>query len=105
MTAVSRLEGTSSTRALAPGSLIDSLIESVVLPYDPLARSAVICDLVSELCAAVERLHGDETTIVDPVNPEVVSLRQLMVAAEDHQRPMKTFSADWAANGGQHELV
>lgn len=105
MTAVPTLEGTSSACVQVPGALIDSLIESVVLPPDPLARSAVICDLVSELCAAVEWLHVDETTLVDAASPEVASLRQLMVAAKDHQLRMRAFGADGAANGGQHELV
>ena len=75
MTAVSTLDGTSSSRALVPKSLVDSRIDSVVLSHDPLARPAVNCDRGSELGAAVESLHGDKTTL-DPVSPNGASRRR-----------------------------
>ena len=101
MTAFSTIRGSSSVSALVPGELIDSLIESVVLPHNPLARAIVICDLLREMCAAVEWLQGTETTPDDAVGRELASLRQLVAAAQDHQRRMETFGADGAANGGQ----
>ena len=101
MTAVSTINGSSSVSALVPGELIDSLIESVVLPHKTLARAVVIGNILGELYAAVEWLQGTETTPDDAVGRELASLRQLVAAAQDHQRRMETFGADWAANGGQ----
>ena len=101
MTALSTINGSASAGALISGELIDSLIESVVLPHNPLVRAVLICDLLREMCAAVEWLHGIETTPDDAVGQEVASLLQLVAAAQDHQRRMETFGADWAANGGQ----
>ena len=59
---------------------------------------------MSELCAAVEWLHVDETTLVDAASPEEASLRQLMVAAKDHQLRIELL-APMGSDGGQHELV
>jgi hypothetical protein len=101
MTALSTINGSASAGALVPGELIDSLIESVVLPHNSLARSAAICDLLREMYAAVEWLHGTEKTPDDAVCQEVASLRQLVAAGQDHQTRMETFGADGAANGSQ----
>ena len=100
MTAVSTINDFAIASTLVPGELIDSLIESVVLPHNPLVRSVAICNLLGEVCTAVEWLYGTETTD-DAAGQEVASLRQLVAAAQDHQRRMETFGADGAANGGQ----
>ena len=105
MSAVSTSIRFADSDSLLSGELIDSLIEAVVLPPDALARAARVCTLVDELCAAVEWLHGSET-VSDAAGIELSSLRQLVVAAQDHQRRMRTsFGADGAANGGQYELA
>jgi hypothetical protein len=85
-----------------PGELIDSLIEAVVLSTDASARSAVVCDLLKELCNAVEWLHGSETLLpADPTSEESASLRQLVVAAHDHQLRMRALDAHALGNGSQ----
>ena len=99
MAAVSTFNGSASASTLVPGELIDSLIESVVLPYDPFARAASICNLISELCAAVEWLYATETTLDDVPGVEVASLRQLVAAAQDHQRRMRILGADGTVGG------
>ena len=62
MTAVSTRDGTSSSRALVPDSLIDSRIDPVVHRHEPLARPAV--------------LHGDKATLLDPVSPDLTGRRR-----------------------------
>ena len=99
MTAVSTMNGSANTSTLVPGELMDSLIESVVLPHDPLARAALICNLLSELCAAVEWLHAAETTLDDAPSIEVAGLRQLVAAAQDHQRRLRILGADGTVGG------
>ena len=74
MTAVSSFDDTSISRALVPDSLIDLRIHSVVLPHDP--RAPVSCDRGSELSAAVEWLHDEKTTLIDPVSPAGASRRR-----------------------------
>ena len=54
MTAVSTSNRFADSDSLLSGELIDSLIEAVVLPPDALARAARVCNVVDELCAAVE---------------------------------------------------
>ena len=101
MSAVSTSIRFADSDSLLPGELIDSLIEAVVLPPDALARVARVCNLVDELCAAVEWLHGSETTLSDTAAIELSSLRQLVVAAQDHQRRMRTsFGPGGAAKRG-----
>ena len=80
---------------LLPGHLIDALIEAVVLPPDPGARSAVVCSLVHELCTALEWLDGDETIRGEASN-EALSIQQLASAAQDHhQRMTQSQQAGW----------
>lgn len=106
MTAVSTPNRFADSDSLLSGELIDSLIEAVVLPPDALARAARVCNVVDELCAAVEWLHGSETTLSDAAGIELFSIRQLVVAAHDHQLRMRTsFGADGAVNGGHYELA
>ena len=106
MTAISTSSRFAVSDSLLPGELIDSLIEAVVLAPDALARAVRVCNLVDELCAAVEWLHGNETTLSDAAGIELCCLRQLVVAAQDHQLRMRTsFGADGSANGGRHCLA
>jgi hypothetical protein len=92
--------------ATSPGELIDSLIEAVVLPTNALDRSAVICDVLNELCNAVAWLHGSATLPPnDSVCQELAGLRQLQVAAKDHQLRMRALGADALGRGANHELA
>ena len=90
MTAVTTSIRVPDSDSLLSGELIDSLIEAVVLPPDALVRAARVCTLVDELCAALEWLHGSETTLSCTAGIELSSLRQLVAAAQDHQRRMRT---------------
>jgi hypothetical protein len=101
MTATSVSNSISSSRGLLSGELIDSLIEAVVLPADALARSAVICDLLNELCDAVDWLHGSATLPDDSMDEERASLRQLVVAAQDHQLRMRALRIGAPGYGGR----
>jgi hypothetical protein len=84
------------------GELIDSLIEAVVLPADALARSAVACDLLNELCDAVEWLHDSATQSPDHATlAELASLRSLLLAAHDHQLRMAALGADTSRHRGE----
>ena len=100
MTAVSTSIRFADSDSLLSGELIDSLIEAVVLPPDALARAARVCNLVDELCAALEWLHGSETTPSDAAGIELSSLRQLVVAAQDHQVRMRTSLAPMGQQTG-----
>ena len=105
MTAGPTFNGSASASTLVPGELIDSLIESVVLPYDPFARAASIRNLLHEVSAAVEWLHNTETMLDDAPGVEVASLRQLVAAAQDRRR-MKIRGADGTGQSVvNHELV
>ena len=101
MRAASVSNGIPGSRGLLAGELIDSLIEAVVLPTDPLARSAVISELLHELFAAVDWLHGTATLPDDSVAEETASLRQLVVAAQDHERRMRALCSDALGHGGE----
>lgn len=99
MTEISTVNGSATANALIPGELADLLDESVVLTQGPLDRAAVICDLLGELCAAVEWLHGPEPAPNDAAGREVASLRQLIAASQDHQRRMTTLAVGPALGG------
>ena len=104
MTSVSTFIRFSDSNTCVSGDLIDSLTEAVVRPPDAVARSARVCNLVNEMCAAVEWLHG--TTLSDAAGIELSSLRQLVVAAHHHQRRMRTsFAPMRQQSGGQYELA
>lgn len=70
------------------GELLDALVEAVVLPPTPRARSAVICALVEEMCSTVEFLADSETGLGRATEDEVTSIRSLARAARDHRRRM-----------------
>lgn len=81
------------------GELIDALLEAVVVPPDPQARSAVICDLVQEISTAVEWQYPAETVLDDAAHDELVSIRQVAVAARDHHGRMTAAAAGAARTG------
>lgn len=81
------------------GELIDALIEAVVLPPDPQTRSEVICDLVQEISDAVEWQYPTDTVLDDAAHGELKSIRQVALAAHDHQRRMNAATAGATATG------
>ncbi len=82
------------------GEVIDALIEAVVLPTDPRARAVVISSLIGEMCAAVEWLHGSDTSPADRADDERASIRRLAAAAHDHrQRMTAVVTSDRAKRG------
>ena len=92
MTEISTGNGSATASAVIPDELVDLLIESVVRPNDPLDGAAVICDLLSEMCAAVEWLHGPELTLDHGAGREAASLRQRIAAGQDNRRRMTTLT-------------
>ena len=88
MTSISTVDSSARPATQVPDALIDSLIESVVFPHGPLVRAAAICDLLGNVSAAVEWLDDTETAL-DAPSVEAASLRQLVAAAQDHQRRMR----------------
>lgn len=78
------------------GELIDALIEAVVVPPDPRSRSAVICDLVQEISAAVQWQYPAEMVLDAVAQDELVSIRQLAIAAQDHRGRMDAAAAGTA---------
>ena len=99
MTETSTINGSATASASIP-ELVDLLTASLLRPPDFLDRAAAIVNLLGELCAAVEWLHGPELTVDDAAGREVASLRQLVAAGQDHQRRM-TIEAVAAAVGGR----
>jgi hypothetical protein len=77
-----------------PGELLDALVEAVVLPADPRARSAVIWRLIQEMCDTVEWRHGRDKKYGRATDAELASIRRLANAARDHRRCMAAFGAD-----------
>lgn len=100
MSATSTLNPSTGAGALIRGELSDLLVESVVLPQNPIDRAAMIGNILGEMCAAIEWLHGTEQTLDDAAGRELASLRQLIAAGHDHQRRMKSLDAVGAAVGG-----
>jgi hypothetical protein len=100
VTAASAKISVNGSHGRVSGELIDLLIEAVVLAGGPRARSAVVCDLLDELCNAVDWLHG--TAPPDNLSAaEAASLRQLLVAAQDHQLRMRKLGSQALAYGGR----
>ena len=77
-----------------PGELLDALVEAVVLPADPRARSAIIWRLVKEMCDTVEWRHERDKQFGRAADAELASIRRLAGAARDHRRCMAAFGAD-----------
>ena len=74
------------------GELLDAFIEVVIHARGPMARAAVIAELVQEMCATVEWLHRSGTELEDPQAKELTSITRLSRAAQDHQRRMSASS-------------
>jgi hypothetical protein len=70
------------------GELLDALVEAMVLPPDPRARSAVICTVVQQMCSTVTCLQASETGQGRATAQELTSMRQLARAAYDHRLRM-----------------
>ena len=80
------------------GELVDALIEAVVIPPHPRARSAVICGLVQEMFAAVGWRHDDDEGFDHAAEEEVASMRRLVRAAHDHYLSMTALASTYAAD-------
>ena len=76
------------------GEFIDALIAACRAPPDPPARAAAISSLVDQMCLAVEWLHATETAPDRAGEVEVLSVRRLAAAVEDHQARMNALVAD-----------
>jgi hypothetical protein len=72
------------------GELLDALIEAVVFPPHPRARSGLICSVMQEICAAVAwRQEGD--ALDQAAHEELAGIQRLVDAAHDHHRRMAAF--------------
>jgi len=81
--------GSTGSQNQLAGELLDSLVEAVMHRPDARVRSDVISSLVQEMCAAVEWLHGSDA-LNDAADQELVSLRRVVAAAQDHQERMRS---------------
>ena len=84
MSQVSVVASSVDSQGAVSADLVDAAVEAVMLSPDPRARSAVLYSLVSEMCAAVASLHGDETTMSAAADMELISAGRLVAAARDH---------------------
>jgi hypothetical protein len=90
--------GSAESQIVVSAELLDALVELVVISPDAPVRSAVICRLVHEICAAVRWLHGDDVTLDAAADVEVASISQLAAAAQDHQWRMSFLGTDAAGS-------
>ena len=98
MTTATIVPRTTYPHTTVSGELLDALVEAVVLPPDPRARSAVIWRLVREMCDTVEWLHERDTGLGRATDEELASIRRLASAAYDHRLRLAAFgSADTGA--------
>ena len=93
ITTESALTSSVESQVVVPAELLDLLVEAVVMSPNAPARSAVICSLVREMCAAVRWLHGGDKAFDDAADVELASISQLAAAAEDHQWRMSFLGA------------
>ena len=84
MNSMSTVVDSADSQVVVAGEFLDAIVEAVVLPRDPWARSAVVCSLVNEMCAAVGRLHEPDTPLAAATDVELASIGQLAKAAQDH---------------------
>jgi hypothetical protein len=89
MTTDSASVGSTGSQIQLAGELLDALVEAVMHWPDARVRSAVISSLVQEMCAAVEWLHGSDA-LNNAADQELVSLRRVVAAAQDHQERMRS---------------
>jgi len=82
-----------------PAELLDALVEAVVLPPDPRARSVVIWRLVQEICDTVEWRHGRDKRFGRAADAELASIRRLAGAARDHRRCMDALGSGDTGTG------
>jgi hypothetical protein len=88
-----------------PDELLDALVEAVVLPADPRARSAIIWRLVQEMCDTVEWRHDRDRKFGRASDAELTSIRRLARAARDHRRCMAALGADDPGNRGTFTVL
>jgi hypothetical protein len=91
--------GLADSHVMPAGEFIDAFIEAVILPRDRCSRSAVICGLVREMCAAVEWLYGSDLDSDQDIVDELISFRGLAAAAQDHHRRMSVLCGDQQTRG------
>lgn len=88
MAAITTIPPLPSSGTRISGELQDALVEALVVPPDPPARSVVICTLIQEMRSIVECLAGSETAGGRATEQELTSLRELAAAAHDHRLRM-----------------
>ena len=101
MSTVSVVASSVDSQGVVSAELVDAVVEAVMLSPDPRARSAALCSLVSERCAVVVSLHGDESTLSGAAGVELASVGQLAAAARDHHWRMTFLYAGAAGQGAQ----
>ena len=101
MSTVSLVASSVDYQGVVSVELADAVVEAVLLSPGPRARSAALYSLVSEMCAAVGSLHGEDPTQHGAVNLELVSVGQLAAAAHDHHWRMTYLHTDAAGNGAR----
>ena len=84
MSTVSLVASSVDLQGVISAELVDAVVEVIVLSPDPRARSAVLCSLVSEMCAAVGSVNGDDPAQSGAAGIELTSIEQLSAAAHDH---------------------
>jgi hypothetical protein len=77
--------------------LADLLLQAVVRSPDAGVRASVVSQVVQELCIAVAWLHGTSAIGQDAtVDRELLSLRRVAVAAQEHLQRMRLCGTDEA---------
>ena len=99
MTTTTIVPRTTYPHTTVSGDLLDALVEAVVLPPDPRARSAVTWRLIREMCETVEWLHERNKGSGRATDEELASIRQLARAADEHRLRMAAFGSDHAGAG------
>jgi hypothetical protein len=80
--------------------LADLLLEAVVRPPDAGVRASVVSQVVQELCISVAWLHGTSAIGQDAtVDSELLSLRRVAVAAQEHLQRMRLCGTGEAGTG------
>ena len=95
MTSVIPFVGSADSESFVAREQLDALVQAMGLPRDARTRAAIICGLVHEMCAAVEARHGSDDSRGDVTDDELLSIRQLASAAQDHRLRMSFRSVSW----------
>lgn len=93
MTALNTVPTVGTSHGTISGELLDALIEAVVFPPNPQARSGLICSLVQEICATVEWRHEGDAPLDRASHEELAGIRRLVDAAHEHHRRMAAFGS------------